>query len=118
MGILCAYLSVCWLIVIRLSNVVPSFLKLKSLSRMRTRWGSREHEWPSASNAMSSRSRQATDDFKTGSSETAQTELLSVSNNYTCVYPEYPLTARSSEEPVYVIQGTDGRVYWGGDNAV
>lgn len=118
MGILCACLPVCWPIVIRLSNAVPSFLKLKSLSRIRTRWGSHEHKWPSGSKAMSSRSRRDTEDVKTVRSETAQTELLPVSSTYTHVDVEYPQPARSSEEPIYVIQGTDGRIYWGGDNVV
>lgn len=69
---------------------------------------------------MSSRSKQATDDVKSARSETAQTELLPVPNNYTYTYVdvEYPQPARSSEEPIYVIQGKDGRVYWGGDNVV
>lgn len=118
MGILCACLPVCWPIVVRLSNAVPSFLKLKSLSRIRTRWGSQEHKWPSASRAMSSRSRQAADDVKTVHSDTAQTELLPVPCGNTFADVEYPQPARYSEEPMYVIQGTDGRVYWGGNNVV
>lgn len=118
MGILCACLPVCWPIVIRLSNAVPSFLKLKSLSRIRTRWGSHGQRCPSASEAMSSRSRRATDDVKTVRSETAQTELLPVSNTYTRGDVEFPQPVRSSEEPIYVIQGADGRIYWGGDNVV
>lgn len=86
MGILCTCLPVCWPIVIRFSIAVPSFLKLKSLSRIRTRWSRHEHKCPSVSRAMSSRSRQAADDVKTVDSDNAQIELIPVPCGYQVIY--------------------------------
>ena len=109
MGIIRACLPFRWPLVIRLSNSFRRFSKLKSLNQMRTRWGSYEHKWPSASKAMSRRS---------GRKLHGLSPLQFRATMQLWAWNIRSRLARSSEEPTCMVRGTHGHACLGGANDV